>query len=365
MKLDIESGLWCTGRAPESIPLVAVLELSGAVLSWVVDAPAGPPEITFTDPAAADWLWQLVGESGHVELLAALHDRTETGTAELPGVTVLPGSADRLRRLAIGHWLRRWWPASDRDGIAALDPALLDAEIALLTVAAQDFFSDDTFDSDVAGLLRPHAAALRGYATIGDPRIAELAASCAELAEETGIGGWAEQPATPAGRKQDDYALAAGPGGRVTSPGAIAHGVATIHWTAVPPGIFDAADGTVAWTVREADGSVNIVVAAALSGAQPATGIPVSVHSGAFEATGVLDAGGRATLLLTGADSAPMTESQAWNHGWPDTAVTVGVPGVTEAAAIRDRVRAFARARLTTPTAEVFLAEILAAESDY
>ena len=75
-------------------------------------------------------------------------------TIELSGVGVLPGSVDRLRRLALGHWLRRWWPASHRDGIAALDAALLDAEIALLTAAAQDFFADDTFDSDVAGLLR-------------------------------------------------------------------------------------------------------------------------------------------------------------------------------------------------------------------
>ena len=48
----------------------------------------------------------------------------------MTGVDVLPGSVDPLRRLALGHWLRRWWPASHRDGIAALDGALLDAEIA-------------------------------------------------------------------------------------------------------------------------------------------------------------------------------------------------------------------------------------------
>ena len=103
-------------------PLVAVLEVSGAVLSWAVDDPAAVAQITFTDLARADWLWRVLGESGHVALAAALDGRRHPSAAiELTGVDVRPGSLEPLRRLALGHWLRRWWPASQRDGIAVLD----------------------------------------------------------------------------------------------------------------------------------------------------------------------------------------------------------------------------------------------------
>ena len=88
-------------------------------------------------------------------MLAALADRTpEAGQiVDVAGVEPLPDALGPLRRLAVGHWLRRWWPASSRDGIVALDSAVLDGEIALLTAAAQDYFDDETLDSDVAELL--------------------------------------------------------------------------------------------------------------------------------------------------------------------------------------------------------------------
>ena len=132
-----------------------MLEVSGAVLSWTVDDPSAAAQITFTDPVRADWLWRVLGEQGHSALAAAVDGRTPGTAIELTGVNVLPGSLEPLRRLALGHWLRRWWPASQRDGIAALDGALLDAEIAVLTAGAQDFFTDDTLDSDVAGAAAP------------------------------------------------------------------------------------------------------------------------------------------------------------------------------------------------------------------
>ncbi|MDT5220867.1 MAG: hypothetical protein QOF15_2972, partial [Mycobacterium sp.] len=133
-----------TGPTEQPSPLIAVLEVSGAVLSWIVDDPAGADaaQISFTDPARADWLWRVVGQSGHLSIVSA------AGTAEEPsdliGVDITPGSMDPLRKLAIGHWLRRWWPASQRDGIAGLDQALLGVEVALLTAGAQSFFTDDT-----------------------------------------------------------------------------------------------------------------------------------------------------------------------------------------------------------------------------
>src|SRR5258708_31721095 len=113
---------------------------------------------------------------------------------ELAGVDIVPGSVASLRRLAVGHWLRRWWPASRQDGIAGLDRALLDVEVALLTAGAQGFFADDTLDSDVAELLAPHAPALLLHVRDDDPRIRDLARAGAGLADEVGVDGigWTE-----------------------------------------------------------------------------------------------------------------------------------------------------------------------------
>src|SRR5262249_38641359 len=153
------------------------------------------------------------------------------------GVDLRPESLEPLRRLALGHWLRRWWPASRRDGIAVLDGALLDAEIAVLTAGAEDFFTDDTFDSDVAALLRPHTAALGAHLRGGDPRVVELVRPCAELADDVGVAFGEAETLT---QRRDDYALAAGRDSGGRGPGAIATGTDSVNWGAVPPGILDA-----------------------------------------------------------------------------------------------------------------------------
>ncbi|MGL5444642.1 MAG: hypothetical protein ACRDDJ_19490, partial [[Mycobacterium] stephanolepidis] len=228
MKLINESGLWTTGPAPTPVPAVAVLEVSGAVLSWPIEAPSDPPVISFTDADRADWMWRVLGEAGHVAVVEALRDRDPTTVIELPSVSMLPGSADALRRLALGHWLRRWWPASRRDGIAVLDRSVLDAELAVLTAAAEDYFTDDTLDADVGGLLAPHGAALGSYR---DSRVDALAARCRELADEMGLR-WESQDIGVA--RREDYALAAGLGGESRLSGAIALGSVTIPWSDVP-----------------------------------------------------------------------------------------------------------------------------------
>lgn len=363
MKLVADSGLWSTGPLAEPTPLLAVLEVSGAVLTWTVDDPSAPASITFTDLSRADWLWRILGESGHTAVAAAVGNRSpEAQSVELAGVDVREGSLDSLRRLAFGHWLRRWWPASYRDGIAALDAALLDAEIALVTAAAQDFFTDDTLDSDVAGLIRPQAVALGYLAREGDPRVVELVRACSELADDVGVEFDADLGAEPAGRR-DDYALAAGPepGQRATP---IANGVASINWAAVPPAIFDAAEHTVEWRIEAVGMVTKTVVSAALSGTGSPAGIAVRLRSGAVVGAGVLDADGSATLPLADAEQLPMTESAAWDHDWRTTAVTIGAD-VQESSRTRERIRDFARARLNQPASDAFLAEVLAAESDY
>jgi hypothetical protein len=385
VRLVADSGLWSIGPVVAPTPLVAVLEVSGAVLSWTVDDPFGSeaPRITFTDPRRADWLWRILGESGHLAVVSALEGRSadEQQTVEVPGINVpginaVPGTVERLRRLALGHWLRRWWPASDRDGIARLDRALLDAEIALCTAAAQEFFTDDTLDSDVGELLGPHATSLTGHVRGGDPRVLQLVRACSELADEVGISGWSEvsaaldgstEPATPDRvmplPRRDDYALAAGSDTGRPDSAAIARGVASINWGAVPPGIFDAAEDTVDWTVEATDSAAVAVVRAAMIGPQPAAGIAVRVRCGAVDGTGVLQADGRATVPLVDSHRQPMTESAAWNHDWRSTSVTIGAD-VEESRRTRDQIRQFARARLH-PASDAFLAEILAAESEY
>ncbi|OBG40324.1 hypothetical protein [Mycobacterium sp. E3198] len=385
MRLVAESGLWTTGAAPVETPLAAVLEVSGAVLSWMIDEPPGDAgtRIAFTDLSRADWLWRVLGDSGHVALVAAVDGAAEQPHGiELAGVEIVPGSLAPLRRLAVGHWLRRWWPVSRLDGIAGLDRALLDVEVALLTSGAQGFFTDDTLDSDVEELLAPHALALIGHARGGDPRVLDLVRAGAGLAEEVGVdgAGWPQLLAllddsgaapdgelTRPGGRRDDYALAAGAGAGPRGTAPIARGVASVSWSAVPPGIFDAGENTVDWSVEVAGAEVVAVVRAAVIGPVPATGIAVHLRSGAITGSGALDADGDATLPLVDRERRPVPESAAWGHDWSATSVIVGAEaaGGIETRDTRDRVRRWARARLDRPPDDAFLAEILAAESDY
>ena len=360
MRLVDDSGLWSTGQQPAQPQLVAVLEVSGAVLSWTVDDAAHAAQITFTDPVRADWLWRVLGEPGHIALGAALDGRTPEATIELADVNLRPETLEPLRRLALGHWLRRWWPTSQRDGIAALDGALLDAEIALLTAGAEEFFTDDTFDSDVAALLRPHTAALSAHLQGGDPRVVELVRNCADLAGDVGVA-FAE--AAGVAVRRDDYALAAGADGDGRASSSIATGTDSANWGAVPPGIFDAAENTIQWQVQVADGAAKAVVRVELSGSGLAAGIGVRLQSGDFSGVGVLDADGAATFPIFDGPH-PVAESAAWDHDWQSTGVTVGAE-VEESPQMRQRIREFARARLRAPAGDAFLAEVLAAESDY
>src|SRR5215218_1915212 len=148
-------------------------------------------------------------------------------TIDVTGVAVLPGSVNQLRRLALGHWMRRSWPASHRDGIAALNGALLDAEIALLTSGAQDFFGDDTFDSDMAELLADHSATLNELVRAGDPRVVDLVRSASELTEDVGIVFAEPVAAAP---QRGDYALAAGAERDRRATETIARGTSSVAW---------------------------------------------------------------------------------------------------------------------------------------
>lgn len=366
MRLVADAGLWRTGSGTEATPLVAVLEVSGAVLSWTVDDPSRVVDITFTDVTRADWLWRVLGAAGHATLSDALdgRDPAASDAVDVTGVDVAAGSLEAIRRLALGHWLRRWWPASHRDGIAVLDAALLDAEIAVLTAAADEFFTDDTVDSDIAELIRPHTEALAAHARLGDPRITTLVDKCADLADDVGVDFGEAGSHAPSGGRRDDYALAAGAEPTSSRDGVIATGRSSIDWGGVPPGVFDAAEDTVAWSVQARDDAVEYVVQTELSGLHSPAGVPARVRTGPIGGEGVLGADGRARLRAADAEQRPITVSAAWDNDWRSTVVTVGAD-VDESVMTRDRVRAFARSRLSDPGDDAFLAEIVAAESDY
>ena len=188
-----------------------------------------------------------------------------------------------------------------------------------------------------------------------------MARACAELAADSGVEIGSAAVAAPP--RRDDDALVAGDAVRPGAP-AIAAGVASLNWAAVPPGVFDAAEDTVAWRVESASDAVNAVVRVELSGHGSAAGVAVRVSSGAVEGAGTLDASGAATIALLDEDRAPLTETVAWGRDWRDTAVTLGAD-IGESPQVRQRVRTLARSRLARPAPDAFLAEILAAESDY
>jgi hypothetical protein len=208
--------------------------------------------------------------------------------------------------------------------------------------------------------------------------VLELAHAAAELAETIGAdgSGWAELSATLDGSAapgpvavdlagtigaRADNALAADPAPRRPGAAAIARGVGSIRWGAVPPDIFDAAENTIDWRIEVADSVPVAVVHTTVTGPAPAGGVAVRLRSETVSGAGVLDADGRATLPLVNAHSQPMTESVARDHDWAGTLVTIGAD-VDESPQTRERIRRFARARLDRPATGAFLAEILAAE---
>jgi hypothetical protein len=78
----------------------------------------------------------------------------------------------------------------------------------------------------------------------------------------------------------------------------------------------------------------------------------------------VLDADGVTTFPLVDGQQRSVTESAAWDHDWRSTTVTIGAD-IEESPQTRERIRDIARARLREPAGDAFLAEVLAAESDY
>lgn len=219
----------------------AVLEVAGGHLTWCLTSGQRVPVATLHDlDTAQEWLWALYGAE------VALAADAYTEPVELPARPENPDLAAAVRRLAYAHWAARWWPASTVDDIAALDPALLDREIAELT---------EFCDSVVDGADATTVTEVEAESVVGD----------------IGRDGRVREWTTP---HADEYALAAG--SNSTGSGAalvLDRGTTGWDWRYCPPGVVDASERAVSWELSRAAGStvvrVHAVAAPGLSADLP------------------------------------------------------------------------------------------------
>jgi hypothetical protein len=377
----------------------AVLDIAGATLFWpVVDDP-GLPSADVHDPALAQqWLWALYGERVAEAVHACATEESDRSRAPAE-TTALAVSAGRL---AYGHWASRWWPASLLDGLPALHPDLLGLELAALTHQCQQLFDADggQFDDQVSELIESHQAVLDAMVEWWRSASAEdgteggtarqlerLLRLLDDAADGAGLDGAALRrlrTALDGGRppvaaavpvaltellaRSSTYALAAGDapatGGRV-----IARGVGVNDWCRYPPGLVDAAENAVTWTLRAVGAlrQLEVEAIAADVSSEPVPGArlaaEVRIDGGA---TKRIPLGPRHDLWAGAADlELPGPETGA--------RIEVGVllpgfdPGVDDGAAAegraaRDAVRALARRRLAAAEGRL-LAEIAASDT--
>ncbi len=268
------------------------------VLADLLAGRASSMRLELGDPGAAEpWLTRLTGTETSLTVLGE-------GQADLP---VRP----ELSRLALLLWLRRWWPAGPSLGVPPLDPALLDLETAVATAAVEDVAEGllDGFEASPAELFDtaivddalfaaapPVADEVRGlcsrlaawFDAQDDVVRAETAAECVARLET----------ATPGQRA---YALAAGIDPATSGEGVLAEGRASVDWARVPPGVLDAAEGTVTWRIVTAMAATRLEVevagafadatlsALATHDGEPFAEVPLSLGAGRFAGTADLD----------------------------------------------------------------------------
>ncbi|GAB2648973.1 hypothetical protein [Nocardia goodfellowii] len=301
---------------------VMVLEVLGGHLTWSVLSGQAIPAAVIDDPdSAQEWLWAVYGEP--VALALAEYPG---GRLTFPARPELPRLIAHAWRLGYAHWAARWWPASALDGIAALDPGLLEAEIAELT---------EQCEMIVDG------------ADAGQPMTAPISANVAV--------------------RQSDYALAAG----VDARGNVLmldRGTGGWDWRGCPPGLLDASEQAVSWELARESGltiaRVSVVAAPGLTAPVPPHLRPRARIAEAAEIE--LELAGDAWVGQTVVAGEEPVTVDVYLPG-------IGIPDYEDRGGpeIRRRIREFAAARLhraAAPGTDAFdaplRAEIAAAASD-
>lgn len=332
MRLAIHDDLWVLGDPVDApAPLMLAVDATGAVLEWPLDAAAESlPVVTLLDAGDADWMWRLIGEQAHTAILEAV----AAGQPAEIDITINTAVCVGLHRLARVLWARAWWPASTVDGIPALSPTVLTAELAALADDL-DAVLGDRFDpvAELAGCIPQE---LGGLADDPDVEVRAVATRAAELLEDAGLS---LGPAVT--RRRHDFALAAHGHRDADRPDVIASGAAAVQWQGVPAGVLDATEFPVRWSV-EARGTVELTVEVATHPASTVSPRGIRVTATPPNHTPV-----HGDLGETGVVVLPLTMSaqDAWSQDWRELVVTVGT-AVTEDAQVRARVRDHARRRL-------------------
>ncbi|GAA2462707.1 hypothetical protein [Nocardia seriolae] len=321
-------------------PGTMVLEVLGGHLVWnVLAAQEVPAALIAEADLAQEWVWAVYGEA--VALAVDDLGSDAAGSAEVPALPGSPAPAVSVRRLAYAHWASRWWPASTLDGIAALDPVLLDRDIAVLTEECESLLDGSDF---LAPLVPTYIESL--------PRAS-------------------------------DYALAAGDESGTAGTLVLARGTGGWDWRRCPPGLVDASESAVSWQLIRHAGATTVAVNVAAHPELPAD-IPAHLRPWAHIDTGR----GEFDTELRAADDTWIGESDLATTtsavritihvpGFgpiPDTADALSdtEPTIESAATLRRRIREFATSRLrraASPAAEddafpPLLAEIAAANGD-
>lgn len=339
--------------APSDAPTWAdmTLEVAGGVLTWRVDdvSPA-PPHLRLWAPEDAAWLWRVVGEAGHADTLAALAEHRDVEVAAVSEDLAL------LRRLAWGHWLRRWWPTSVIDGIEPLPSAVLDVEVALLIDDCESYFDADSLDGDPEALIARHPTTdIDSLARHFDPDVRSLHNRWSSREPD----GEAVVTATLPSLSADDYALAAGSDVSAGPTPGIAEGRASVPWELVPANTFDAAEDTITWTVDAAP-QVLVAIRVALLPGRSATPLQVELMlpDPPLRARATLDSTGRGRIPVD------LTPRAAWRADWSTLSCTVGGRDGTEHRELRDRIRTLIRRRIggIDDGTQLFVAEKLVAD---
>ncbi len=301
--IDVLGGtLWFDVRRSEPLPFVEIT--SAAAAAWWVEGVLGADPATTVAGWAPDHAEAIVDgadldsaggadfgaddfpDDPDIALLLAVDEVEEASASFDLDLRRVGASLVALRRLAMGHWLRRYWPAGDRTGFGHLDPLLMDCELATLAWSLDDIL----LTRQHAGpLLAPHAARLVDLVDdgVGTGQRARLLRAALEVARHTlapshpayaavceltaegedpgaAVLTFERRQGAPTTVPRSHVALAAS----TTTGGADGRRVDEVDWQQVPGQVLDWGPDSVEWTLRR-DGVLWEVEVTVLAGATP------------------------------------------------------------------------------------------------